>query len=306
MADVTILMSVLNGAAHLPAQLRSIAAQSHQQWRLICSDDGSTDASLSLLSCFKDTQKQQVQLQRGPENGFAANYLSLLATLPRDVEYVALADQDDIWHADKLARALILLPRSMKHPALYCARQWYWRERDGSAIASPRRGRPFSFRNALVENVATGNTIMLNPQAARLARRYTTEAKGIFAHDWWLYQLVTGIGGKIIFDNGPPPLLYRQHDRNAIGINFGLLSQLSRKMQVIKGVYAARITAHLRALNTISPIFTKEARESLIEFNDARRAGISQRLYQLSKSGAYRQSWQGTLGLWGAASLGRI
>ena len=58
---VTVLMAVRNGAQTLPAQLDSLAAQSHANWRLIASDDGSTDGSRAILQRFAATDRHTVR-----------------------------------------------------------------------------------------------------------------------------------------------------------------------------------------------------------------------------------------------------
>ena len=107
---VTVLMAVRNGAQTLPAQLDSLAAQSHANWRLIASDDGSTDGSRAILQRFAQGRVTlgQVAVVEGPGQGFVANFLSLLAR-PGVSGPVALSDQDDIWFPDKLQRALARL-----------------------------------------------------------------------------------------------------------------------------------------------------------------------------------------------------
>ena len=52
MTRITILMASYNGAAHIGAQLESLAAQSHRDWRLIVSDDGSSDATCAIVEAF--------------------------------------------------------------------------------------------------------------------------------------------------------------------------------------------------------------------------------------------------------------
>ena len=93
--QVCILMATWNGADHLQAQLDSFAAQDHPDWRLIAADDGSGDATLSILQEFAARSPQGVTLTRGPGRGSTANFIALLADAP-DCDWIALADQDDV------------------------------------------------------------------------------------------------------------------------------------------------------------------------------------------------------------------
>ena len=49
MSSVAILLCTFNGARFLPAQLSSLADQTFTNWRLLVSDDGSTDQTLARL-----------------------------------------------------------------------------------------------------------------------------------------------------------------------------------------------------------------------------------------------------------------
>lgn len=303
---VTILMGVCNGGRHLAAQLNSISGQTHSNWHLICSDDASTDASPDILRAFSGRWPGQVTISQGPQTGFSDNYMSLIGQLPPDAGYICFADQDDIWLPDKISRALLALDACGVTPTMYCARQSYWYPREDRQICSPRMIRPFTLQNALVENVATGNTIMLNPQAAAIARQATRQVGSVFAHDWWLYLLLTATGGSIHFDNGPPAILYRQHTRNAIGAGQGLLAQIRRKTGVLRGLFSQRIDGNLAALEAVEELLTPNARAIFRRFAAARRQSGFARLAALRRISPYRQHPVGTLGFWGAASLGRV
>jgi hypothetical protein len=50
---VAVLMGTHNGARFLPEQLNSLQAQTHQNWVLIASDDGSTDDTVRILKLYQ-------------------------------------------------------------------------------------------------------------------------------------------------------------------------------------------------------------------------------------------------------------
>ncbi|MBM1555323.1 glycosyltransferase [Sulfitobacter mediterraneus] len=304
---VTILMGVLNGAKWLQPQLNSIAEQDHEAWVIRFSDDGSTDLSADIIAGFSEQHPDRVHRGTGPKSGFGDNYMQLIRDLPQQAGYTAFADQDDIWNRVKLGRAVAALARSGEEPALYCGRRWLWYPKADRRIKSSQPSREFGFRNALIENVAAGNTVLLNPAAAQLARQAARMiTKPVFAHDWWLYQLITGAGGTVVFDNGPPCILYRQHSANAVGAGHGIAAQIRRKTGVLKGNFARRIKQNLAVLDQIKPLLTEESLRDLRRFELARNAALHQRLLLLNEIRPYRQTSAGTLGFWGAASLGQI
>jgi len=72
---------------------------------LVISDDHSTDGTLSLLNSFKFPSSIFVRVIRNPDRvGYIKNFERALRACAGDV--IFLCDQDDVWHADKIARML--------------------------------------------------------------------------------------------------------------------------------------------------------------------------------------------------------
>ena len=81
------------------------------------------------------------------------------------------------------------------------------------------------FKNALAQNVAGGNTMIFNKKAKEIITKCGLVS--ILNHDWWVYQLITGSGGKFVYDK-KPYVLYRQHKENVMGGNKTLKSLFFR------------------------------------------------------------------------------
>lgn len=299
---VHILMAVFNGAAVLPAQLDSLAAQTHGDWTLWASDDGATDESRAVLTRF--AQDHPVTLLDGPGNGSAANFLSLIAQAPEGM--VALCDQDDIWLPGKLARAVAHLARlDPGTPALYCSRTLVWDPVTDHRRLSRAYPWPPDFGNALVENIAPGNTIVLNAAAAALARQAAPRVGDIYAHDWWLYLLVSGAGGAVIWDP-EPTLLYRQHGGNLIGSGDTLRAGLRNKAGVVRGVFADRVGRNIRAIGAEQSLLSTSNAARLAAFSEARSAPLPRRFALMRRAGVWRQGRLSHVWLWAAICLGRV
>lgn len=103
----SVVLATYNGAAYLPAQLESIAAQSRPPDELIVSDDGSTDATLDIVTAFAQAAPFPVGVLAGPREGCAENFWRAAKLAGGDA--IAWSDQDDVWHPDKLARCLAAL-----------------------------------------------------------------------------------------------------------------------------------------------------------------------------------------------------
>lgn len=309
---VAILMGLYNGAAHLQGQLDSFVAQTVPDWDLTVSDDGSSDDGPAILARFAEAQRARghaVRLVSGPGQGFAANFLSLLASVPEGAAWVALSDQDDIWLPDRLQRgmrALAPVPDGM--PALYGSASWIVSETLTGHHASPRFSRPPSFQNALVQSIAGGNTMLLNRAGADLARAAAREALAVggpATHDWWLYQLVSGAGGQVIRDE-TPTILYRQHGGNLFGSNRGLGAAVSRIRQVFSGQLGAWVLQNNRALGASAHRLTAENRALLGRFAQLRTQDMVARARIFWALGLYRQGRAGQAAITLAALLGRI
>ena len=312
-AVITVLMAVYNGARYLEAQLDSIAAQTHPDWRVIASDDGSTDASKPLLEAVAGRWTKEhvtpLEIIDGPRQGAAENFMSLLhhaagqATPP---EWIAFSDQDDIWLEDKLARAQAALrAHPADVPALYCARTWIMDPQMEQRRLSAPRPRPPGFRNALVQNIASGNTILLNPAASAMVLEAATQIGQVVVHDWWVYQLVTGAGGTVVHDD-TPALLYRQHPDNEIGANDTLRAKAKRIGQLLKGDFRDWNRINVATLNITGQMLTARNRQILSGFESLPKRALLPRLFLLRRLGLYRQSLASTVALWVAATLGKL
>jgi len=304
-ARVAILMGTKDGAAFLTEQLDSIATQTHPNWRLIVSDDGSTDETRKIVKRFVAAHPQTTELRDGPRRGVCANFLSLAADPAIAADYFAFSDQDDLWHPDKLGRALNWLASvPAGEPAVYCGRTDLMTT-DGRVYGrSPLFAKPPSFQNALVQSLAGGNTMVFNRAAKRLLER--AGPLDVVLHDWWTYQLVSAAGGVIYYDR-EPMVQYRQHPHSLIGSNVGSRARLVRVRLMLGGRFRSWNELNLAALRSLpETIMTAANRTTLQLFAEARQASLFKRLGLLRRSGVYRQTWLGNIGLLVGALLKRI
>lgn len=148
-------MCTYNGQAFLAEQLDSFERQTHSNWTLMVSDDGSQDGTLSLLEDYgRRWGHARLGIMMGPKRGYAANFLSLTYRVD-DADFFAWSDQDDIWSEDKLEVALAWLRTVPTHvPALYCGRTQLISETGVHLGYSPRFRLAPGFGNALVQSIA--------------------------------------------------------------------------------------------------------------------------------------------------------
>jgi hypothetical protein len=155
-----------------------------------------------------------------------------------------------------------------------------------------------------VQSIAGGNTMVFN-RAARDLLRSAGEAVEAITHDWWAYMLVTSCGGKVHYD-AYPTVRYRQHSANQFGSNADLGAQLRRARLLLQGRFRGWVDANLRALQRVRHMMTPENQQVLDEFSRARSAGSAHACSGLRRSGIFRQTVLGNLGLSLAALINRL
>lgn len=261
------------------------------------SDDGSSDGTLAILNTYrKQLGDARFALTRGPQRGFAANFLHLVCHDDVHSDFYAYADQDDIWLDDKLERAvkwLAAVPSGT--PALYCSRVMLVDTENTELGFSPLLNRPPSFANALTQNLTGGNTMVFNNALRALIRQAGPNVPAV-AHDWWTYLLVTGCGGKVFYDR-VPSLRYRQHGSNLMGLDTSGKARLERWRLLWRGRLQRWNEANLAALSQVREALTEESRRIMDAFAQARILPFPVRCVALWRSGVYRQTWLSQLSM---------
>jgi glycosyltransferase involved in cell wall biosynthesis len=299
-----VLLATYNGAHFIDEQIASIARQDVSRINLLASDDGSTDSTVEILRRWKTLwTKGDFHIFEGPRRGFADNFRSLALREAGSADYAAFSDQDDIWDADKLSRSAALIEQD-KGPAITFGRTRVVDAAGRPRGLSPLFRRPPSFRNALLQSIGGGNTMVLN-RAAFVLLRESCHRTIFVAHDWWAYLICSGAGGSVRYDP-VPHLSYRQHGENAVGANTGLGAQFGRLRHLAGGGYAGWITRNLDALARCDYLLTPDARAAADELRVIKSARGLAAAMGFRHSGLYRQSRIQDAILTVAAMLGKL
>jgi rhamnosyltransferase len=224
MTDVFVVLPTYNAGPYLAPLLDSIRRQSFTDWTLLVRDDGSSDGTWPQLKDVASDDSRIVPLAPGPRLGPAAGF-GLLADVAygRGAQYLFFADQDDVWHRDKLEKMLeqirreemsggsrsphlaysdlIVVDSEMRtvHPSFLT----YSRLRHGE-------GRPL--RTLLGRSFVLGCACVVNRPLLEFA---LPMPERVASHDWWVALCAAAIGGISYFPE--PTLWYRRHGRNASG-----------------------------------------------------------------------------------------
>ncbi len=219
---VCILLATYNGQTFLSPMLESLRHQSMRNWYMYVRDDGSKDDTLRVLGEYI-RQDSRIRCVAGPAGSLGAkeNFSSLLSHAS-SARYVALADQDDVWHPEKLAMQMQCMremeSRFPSRPILVHS--------DMCVVDANLRVISPSFMRyqgishewndplpvLLAQNFVTGCTVLVNRALLEKALPIPPEA---LMHDWWL-ALCAAVFGEIGFVDRPL-VQYRQHGGNAVG-----------------------------------------------------------------------------------------
>ena len=239
---VLALLATFNGAAWLDEQLEGIAGQRGVNVAILVSDDGSTDDSVARIRAWSGAHASIALLAPTDRHlGAAASFLRLLREAQLDgVDYVALADQDDIWPPGRLERAIEQL--NTHSAAGYSS--------DAVAFWPDGRQRLLGKANAqrecdyLFEPAGPGCTYVLAHSLAQAVqdelRHDAHRFEGLGYHDWLIYAYARTHGHRWTIDK-TPGVFYRQHGHNELGANFGLRGVLRRWRRLTSGWFRAQV-----------------------------------------------------------------
>jgi glycosyltransferase involved in cell wall biosynthesis len=219
---VDILLAVYNGEPFLRPFLDSLAAQSLRDFRLVVSDNLSSDATLSIVDEYRPKLAHPILVLPRAEAFVSAHVNFARVTEAGEAHYVMFADADDVWHADKIEKTVAAMKKTEREfgtaapilvhsdltvvdEKLRCLHRSFWRYQ----FIDPERT---ALNQLLLQNCVTGCTVMLNRSLLELGKPIPSEA---CAHDHW-YALVACAFGHIVAV--PESLIeYRQHAGNVTG-----------------------------------------------------------------------------------------
>ena len=195
------------------AQIDSIREQTRDDWVCIISDDSSAPARFERMRDVLSGDDRFV-LRRAPKRGgFYRNFERALELMPRELEYVTLADQDDRWYPDKL-EALVA---GIGDAQLVYSDQRVIDE-EGEVLApsywTERRNNYTNLPSLLLANTVTGAASLFRRELLDRALPFP-DPPGTQYHDHWL-ALVALASGRIAFVDRPL-YDYVQHGSASLG-----------------------------------------------------------------------------------------
>lgn len=213
---ITILLSTYGNSPYLPEFISSLQHQTLKEFQLVYRSDGEDCMPQSLRTLLPGTQK----LADESHCGVVGSYGKLITGAPSS-DYYMCADQDDVWHPDKLEKTLAAMQKAeaawgketpiLIHSDLRVVDEKLSCISDSMIRFQSLEPRKSALKELLIQNNVTGCTMMFN-RALRDLVSFPSEA---ICHDWYL-ALIASAFGKIVFID-ESLIDYRQHSANVYG-----------------------------------------------------------------------------------------
>lgn len=233
---VAVLLATYNGAQYCAAQIVSILWQRDVIVHIFVRDDGSSDSTSEIVESLAEKFPDQITLidNGGVSTGSAnGNFFALLAALDASsYDFVAFADQDDVWTPDKLIRAVYRLRAENAHG--YSSDLIAYDDRTNSAWVLRKSGRAADL-DYLFQGGSAGCTYVLTSHATEIVANVMMNAPAFCpdpSHDWIVYAICRSRGLAWVRDQGSE-ILYRQHGGNQYGASKGL-NELKAKLRLVR------------------------------------------------------------------------
>lgn len=253
MPKVLVLLAAHNGAPWIREQLESILAQREVEAFVAIRDDASTDETLEEIARCQAGERLALSPGRERTGSAAQNFLELVRQhSAAGFDFVALADQDDIWHPQKLQRGCSELTHS-GGSGYSSATLATWA--DGRTVLLRQNGSP-TRGDFLFEGAGQGCTFVLRVDFYARIRRFVIEHPELTArihyHDWMIYALARSWGEAWRFDPWPS-VSYRQHGGNDTGARGSWAAARKRLALMRSGWYREQLEAVAAVCEAAAP-----------------------------------------------------
>lgn len=250
MDSIDIVMATYNGEKYLPEQIESLIGQNYKNWRLLISDDGSTDRTVDILMEYAKADERISIENTARQGGVIQNFSKALQFSTS--QYVMFCDQDDIWFPDKISSMLedlkaIESSRGKDTPILGFSDLCLVDE-TGAVIhksfyqynrLDPKNN--FDHKYLSWRSTVYGCTVIFN---RALLNRAMPLPNDVPMHDQWFALIAARCG--VVFFSPEPQIYYRQHSNNAVG---GAGAGLWGKFVSMKHLYLNTKNAAIKCMN---------------------------------------------------------
>lgn len=217
MEKVDILLATYNGEKYLQEQIESILNQTYTNFRLLISDDCSSDKTLEIIEEYAKRDNRIVIFKNEENLGIVRNFEFLMCQVTS--KYFMFSDQDDIWKKDKIEKSvdkieegygLVYTDLEVVDNNLEVMYESYWKLK-----GFDKKVRRYSnFDSLYLNNYITGCTVISKKEYIEKVLPIPKNTSYVL-HDYWLPIIVSQEAKLGYIDE--PLIKYRQHKNNKIG-----------------------------------------------------------------------------------------
>lgn len=239
---VAVLLAAYNGMQWIEEQLVSILKQSGVDVTVYVSVDPSTDGTWAWCKAYATDNPHVVILpEAGKFGGASRNFFRLIRDVDFEAfDFIAFADQDDIWHLDKLQRAISAI-NSRRVDAYSSNVTAFWPD---GRVQLLNKAQPQVAWDFMFEAAGPGCTYVLKVDFAIALKKSMLDnwqqLQEVSLHDWYVYAFARSHGYGWYIDP-VPSMDYRQHESNQMGANKGLSSLVSRYKTILDGWWLSQV-----------------------------------------------------------------
>jgi len=248
--SIAVLLAAYNGMEWIEEQVASILSQKNISIEIFISVDLSNDKTYEWCQDLARKNSYIKVLPYGERFGGAAkNFYRLI----RDVDfsyfdYIAFADQDDIWNCNKLHHAIKTIEQDnlSGYSSDVIA---FWDDGRDKLLKKSFPQKKFDY---FFEAAGPGCTYVLKQQPVQKFKKFLIKnweyVNLVELHDWMIYAYFRSQGMRWKIDN-KPLMRYRQHQYNQVGINYGLKAYLFRFNKIKTKSYYNEVQKIIYLLN---------------------------------------------------------
>jgi glycosyltransferase involved in cell wall biosynthesis len=240
---ISVVLCTYNGAKYIEAQLASILAQTYAVAEIIVVDDVSSDNTMAVVERAA-ARDSRISLSQNRFNiGFTSNFESALQMAKHD--YIAISDQDDIWHHQKIEKMMAAFTTDAA--AIYCDSVRFTKDIPINPIKnkSSRHVAGIDVRKLAMYNTVSGHALIIRKS---LLEKALPIPSAVY-YDWWLALQAVTSGGIQYLDE---ILVYqRAHDNNVT-----ITKNASSKE--LRNSYRTMLRTHLQAFVQIASLSEKD------------------------------------------------
>jgi len=298
---ISILLPTYNGEKHITGLIESLLTQTVGDFKLIISDDRSTDGTFQIVKEYCAKYPDIILAGQNAENTGGAQYNFMKMMVGYKDDYLMLCDQDDVWWPEKIEKTLAKMKElesayGASTPLLVHTDLKVVDENLNIISPSYRKmsntGYKFNaLNNLLTMNIPTGCTIMYNRALSDLI---TAEPGYMVMHDWWLSLTAAAFAKIAAIDE--PTVLYRQHSENSVGAKRARSPGYVRYVLTHIDVMAEKINNSYRQAASFLEMYGGKLTEEQKELVTAHAS-----MPGLTKSGKLRTMFKYNTFLYGAA-----